>query len=714
MEGYLDKRSDSILKGFQRRYFVRQGNELKYFLHKIDVQGQPRGVITLTEIQEVTAADVDKTDRRFDIKLIPSSKARADGVLQMRADSKIERDAWIDALFVWVSVRRFGSDPIAIPRRMYTGTLACIKYALEHGHKVEGLFRVPGNAYSINEIFQYVCLYGEEYFTRKLIRTTFTVFDVSSALKKLLREYPEPILTFELVDKFLKAKDKDTLKDLIEKLPKRNVQILAGVVAICVKLVDHKEKTSMSAQSLAVCLGPCMTPVRKDLAIVNFTPLFELFLLHSSELFEGAEVEDEETKQNLDSSRENSTLEDVKDTQTSQSELIRINGSEKRRSLSNISNSGGISNSASSNVSLRAAAFESNDQHFKNFVKKATTFDVVVSEEELLELENNRHGEPAEIRTKENRVVEEKRTSDSENITLFDVMDTTMDDFLLRYSSSRKHRALSRHSSAQPEPTKSKDPPKVTLAQLSAEPSPISCNSAPGTDAPSERVKTGDIANSLETIHSANNTPDKTSDSSVATVKHTKSKDDDSEDTKNGAEFFDSLGKFSQSLSIEDASTLMEISKKRGSLKSTKPLPQPPLMTKEEERRSASRAFKTGKAVFEEIAQRGTSASVSAGMPPPVSNATLGSGSYELPGRQLTLKQTNSGTQASGADGPRMLQQNRQIGSLLKEVRTKLRNKNYEAAMADLQYIQDMNTELEAQLTKVFGHTSSDGSSGTR
>lgn len=175
-----------------------------------------------------------------------------------RANSNGERDAWMDAFAVWIPVSLYPGFGISIPTRTYEGILACVYYIIEHGMEETGVFRIPGSVSNIEEIYEFLNIFGEEYFTQSLLPPEFTVHDVASAMKKTMRQLPEGILTFRLTKKFHAADSASQVKDLIAELPEQKRFILFCIALMCTKLNDNLKCTKMSPGALAVCLGPAI------------------------------------------------------------------------------------------------------------------------------------------------------------------------------------------------------------------------------------------------------------------------------------------------------------------------------------------------------------------------------------------------------------------------------------------------------------------------
>ncbi|KAG8138173.1 hypothetical protein E2320_004093 [Naja naja] len=118
---------------------------------------------------------------------------------------------------------------------------ACVMMLLTRGMQEEGLFRLAAGA-SVLKKLKY-CL--------------------DSALKCYLRELPQPLMTSELYDDWLKAASAkepeirlECLKDVCNLLPKDNYNNLRYLIRFLAKLAEQQEVNKMSPSNIAIVLGP--------------------------------------------------------------------------------------------------------------------------------------------------------------------------------------------------------------------------------------------------------------------------------------------------------------------------------------------------------------------------------------------------------------------------------------------------------------------------
>lgn len=93
----------------------------------------------------------------------------------------------------------------------------------------------------------------------------YNVHVLANVLKSFLREMPEPLLTFERYDDFLRAADLSdnndrvqTLLSLIKKLPPAHHALLERIIFHLALVAQREQYNRMSASSLAIVFAPCL------------------------------------------------------------------------------------------------------------------------------------------------------------------------------------------------------------------------------------------------------------------------------------------------------------------------------------------------------------------------------------------------------------------------------------------------------------------------
>jgi hypothetical protein len=129
-----------------------------------------------------------------------------------------------------------------------------------HAPDVFGIFRVSGDS---NYRLKWSELMDNgEFVTFQAKDIEDLTHNVASVLKLYIRELPEPLLTFELYDDFLKMlniEDSEeklkTIAELFMKIPNECRILLRELLNLCDLVTKNKEKNLMSPENLAVVFG---------------------------------------------------------------------------------------------------------------------------------------------------------------------------------------------------------------------------------------------------------------------------------------------------------------------------------------------------------------------------------------------------------------------------------------------------------------------------
>ncbi|XP_041367346.1 unconventional myosin-IXAa-like isoform X3 [Gigantopelta aegis] len=136
-----------------------------------------------------------------------------------------------------------------------------------HGMFTEGLYRKSGAAPKVRHLKELV---------EKDIHTVdfeeYPIHVLTSTLKCYFRELPEPLLTFDLYDDFLRASEikdyKEKVQSLfatIERLPKINYDLFERLIFHLARVAMHEQSNKMTANGLAIIFSPCLLRSSKKL-----------------------------------------------------------------------------------------------------------------------------------------------------------------------------------------------------------------------------------------------------------------------------------------------------------------------------------------------------------------------------------------------------------------------------------------------------------------
>uniref|UniRef100_A0A8C3KRL4 SH3 domain-binding protein 1 n=1 Tax=Calidris pygmaea TaxID=425635 RepID=A0A8C3KRL4_9CHAR len=179
---------------------------------------------------------------------------------------------------------------------------ACVMMLLASGMREEGLFRLAAGASVLRKLKSSLASGSnalEEFYSDP--------HAVAGALKSYLRELPQPLMTFELYDEWVKVaslKDIDdrvqSLQDTCGRLPRDSYNNLRYLIKFLAKLAEHQEVNKMTPSNIAIVLGPNLLwpqqstedPVQLDLASVSsiqVVGVVEALIQNADTLFPGGE-----------------------------------------------------------------------------------------------------------------------------------------------------------------------------------------------------------------------------------------------------------------------------------------------------------------------------------------------------------------------------------------------------------------------------------------
>ncbi|XP_070489965.1 unconventional myosin-IXb-like isoform X3 [Chironomus tepperi] len=137
-----------------------------------------------------------------------------------------------------------------------------------HGLYAEGLYRKSGVSSKIKELQRKM----NEPANEEIDYEHYNVHVLTNVLKTFLRDLPEPLLTFDRYDDFLRAADLSedtdrvqTLLSLIKKLPPAHHALLERLVFHLARVAQREEHNRMSASSLAIVFAPCVLRTNRPL-----------------------------------------------------------------------------------------------------------------------------------------------------------------------------------------------------------------------------------------------------------------------------------------------------------------------------------------------------------------------------------------------------------------------------------------------------------------
>lgn len=129
-----------------------------------------------------------------------------------------------------------------------------------HGLYTEGLYRKSGVNSKIKELKQKMSDSKGE-----IDYELYNIHVLANVLKSFLREMPEPLLSFDRYDDFLRASELSeqndrvsTMMSLIKKLPAPHHALLERLIFHLALVAQREQFNRMSASSLAIVFAPCV------------------------------------------------------------------------------------------------------------------------------------------------------------------------------------------------------------------------------------------------------------------------------------------------------------------------------------------------------------------------------------------------------------------------------------------------------------------------
>uniref|UniRef100_A0A6Q2Z6D9 Myosin IXA n=1 Tax=Esox lucius TaxID=8010 RepID=A0A6Q2Z6D9_ESOLU len=154
-----------------------------------------------------------------------------------------------------VELSRLTSEERAVPLVVEK----LINYIEMHGLYTEGIFRKSGSTNKIKELRQ-----GLDTDVSSMNLDDYNIHVIASVLKQWLRDLPNPLMTFELYEEFLRAMGKNKREvirgvySVIDQLSRTHLSTLERLIFHLVRIALQEETNRMSANALAIVFAPCI------------------------------------------------------------------------------------------------------------------------------------------------------------------------------------------------------------------------------------------------------------------------------------------------------------------------------------------------------------------------------------------------------------------------------------------------------------------------
>uniref|UniRef100_A0A3P8XD15 Myosin IXA n=1 Tax=Esox lucius TaxID=8010 RepID=A0A3P8XD15_ESOLU len=155
-----------------------------------------------------------------------------------------------------VELSRLTSEERAVPLVVEK----LINYIEMHGLYTEGIFRKSGSTNKIKELRQ-----GLDTDVSSMNLDDYNIHVIASVLKQWLRDLPNPLMTFELYEEFLRAMGQPDKREVIrgvysviDQLSRTHLSTLERLIFHLVRIALQEETNRMSANALAIVFAPCI------------------------------------------------------------------------------------------------------------------------------------------------------------------------------------------------------------------------------------------------------------------------------------------------------------------------------------------------------------------------------------------------------------------------------------------------------------------------
>ncbi|XP_046506032.1 unconventional myosin-IXa isoform X1 [Equus quagga] len=162
-----------------------------------------------------------------------------------------------------LSSRQFGVELSRLTSEDRTVPLVVeklINYIEMHGLYTEGIYRKSGSTNKIKELRQ-----GLDTDAESVNLDDYNIHVIASVFKQWLRDLPNPLMTFELYEEFLRAmglqERKETIRgvySVIDQLSRTHLNTLERLIFHLVRIALQEDSNRMSANALAIVFAPCI------------------------------------------------------------------------------------------------------------------------------------------------------------------------------------------------------------------------------------------------------------------------------------------------------------------------------------------------------------------------------------------------------------------------------------------------------------------------
>jgi len=236
---------------------------------------QTTGKITNTEsfrLKSCLRKTTESIDKRFCFELIPEDRPNI--TFTMQAQSEDDRLLWLEALdgrepkFSNSPGKPSSAEESYLDEAGFNFIQECVAALTNRGLEEEGLYRIVGVTSKVTKLL------NSGLDRRKLATLDLDNVEtktITSAIKTFLRNLPEPLMSFQLHQKFIEAAKYDSYTSrlgevhrLVHLLPATNRQMLGELLPHLESVANKNDKNLMTVSNLGVCFGPTLLRAEEE------------------------------------------------------------------------------------------------------------------------------------------------------------------------------------------------------------------------------------------------------------------------------------------------------------------------------------------------------------------------------------------------------------------------------------------------------------------
>lgn len=273
-KGWLKRQSVGIMKSWQSRWFILEGNYLSYFSSEDVTKSPPIGQIFLPGHSLSELPLFQSESQKFLFELYPENEQLSSSKTSqvLCADSEEERKEWVKCIKQVLYSRRGGAIfgcalEVTLhyenmknkdrKRKVPQLVQMCVEYLTRYGLETEGLFRLPGRVALVKQLRNSFDI-GQR---PRIDLDTVDIHTVASLMKMYLRELPGPIIPVAFYESVMHLITReldlnpdpsiDKLGTIVAGLPSANYDLLCYLCRFLHEVGRRSEVNRMTEMNLA-------------------------------------------------------------------------------------------------------------------------------------------------------------------------------------------------------------------------------------------------------------------------------------------------------------------------------------------------------------------------------------------------------------------------------------------------------------------------------